>query len=148
MRLGAWRCFCALCPMCPMCPLCPLCLCAFVPFVPLWPLCPCAFVPLCLCGLCALVPLCLLVCVLCLCFVFCGLWFVVCVLWFVVCGLLRLFVCLLVCVHTCMPRIDKSQGAEVPMSLPLLTKLSDMRQGYRSGTPDLCTCTVSVLVTQ
>ena len=32
------------------------------------------------------------------------------------------------------------QGAEVPMSFPLPTKLDDMWQGYKSGTPDLRTC--------
>ena len=32
------------------------------------------------------------------------------------------------------------QGAEVPTSLPLPTKLGDVWQGYRSGTPDLRTC--------
>ena len=40
--------------------------------------------------------------------------------------------------------IQKKAGAswyaEVPMSLPLPTKLGDMWYGYRSGTPDLRTC--------
>ena len=35
--------------------------------------------------------------------------------------------------------IAVKQGAEVPTSLPLPTKLSDVWQGYRSGTPDLRT---------
>jgi hypothetical protein len=35
---------------------------------------------------------------------------------------------------------SKKQGAEVPMSLPLPTKMSDMWQGYESRTLDLRTC--------
>ena len=37
-------------------------------------------------------------------------------------------------------RVFWQQGAEVPMSFPLPTKLDDMWQGYKSGTPDLRTC--------